>query len=457
MADLRKTAQELNTIADLQATDIIPVARGSAALATVTADVAKEFYSGDRAQITGENINVTSSNAEDIAVVRYGTTQDTPNIGVDFAAARSSQVYMGSIHTKSQPDVILPQDGVNEFVLNLQSISTQTDVDTPAYQKGPLIAMARCSDNSEITIPKDTVGIQGFGYISEGLTLGRVWSMHLYTFVGTPTGFGDGYALGHEASIENYGSDQPVMDTNTTKITAHLIAAVGMTTTGVYFNAVVGGTYQNAIFTRDAHIAPEAYLIRSEPGFAVKRQGTSYTVAIGHDTPSTNAGTVIHAAPDGGSTSMIMDIEATGGDGFNYINFRQPGGFARSIGTDRVTQDVVIAAGEGLNTTGAPSIARFRRLDDAGTPRRSLHLFSDGTFVTGGDNFLHMPNGVTPTVSSGVAYFALSNQPAVVIPGFGVGRLLVHSGALAVETVTPDRTILAEVGGILVKIPCFQV
>lgn len=125
MADERKTAQELNTLADLQATDIIPAARGSAALATVTAEVAKLFYSGDKLDRDGANpetdflTNVGAASSEALMLASGGALVSTIRTEAGAILRSVQDVLRDRVSVK---DFGAIGDGVGRFLQNVTSL-----------------------------------------------------------------------------------------------------------------------------------------------------------------------------------------------------------------------------------------------------------------------------------------------------------------------------------------------
>jgi len=302
---------------------------------------------------------------------------------------------------------------------------------TTNYQKGPMLVRMDHYDPSPAGVIHDGVAAQFFAVTRSGVKL-RSWSQHVYNIVLPGT---DGYIVGIENYIENYGSACLVMDVEETKIVKTFGAAINTVTTGAAFYAVAGGNFQNFIWGRDQFLTSDGYLIRSEPGFAIRRFGTSFAIGIGTDTPLQKGGLFLHAKdPGAGAISQLFEIPPTVGTGQLYTTWLVTGQVARSFGYNRVTNQVIISEGEDLSVS-SPAMACF-------TPD-NIDFFSNGGLTTGGTNIFTMFNGTAPSAFNNNAanLYAIGGTWRTFGP-MGSAALLRSNGVASVGTITPDRTMI---------------
>ncbi len=135
---------------------------------------------------------------------------------------------------------------------------------TSNYQKTALFAYAATEDPSEGTenglsgtsINKDAVGFDTRGYILTGNMTGRAWG--LLSFAQIQTG-ADGYLVGHEIDVVNYGSSNSVVGTPRAKYGLQVAAYYGNTTAAIIFTKLDSGAgmfkglyAEQSVFVNDA-------------------------------------------------------------------------------------------------------------------------------------------------------------------------------------------------------------
>jgi hypothetical protein len=117
---------------------------------------------------------------------------------------------------------------------------------TSNYQKTTLFAYAATEDPSEGTenglsgasINKDAVALDSRGMILTGNMTGRAWD--LLSFAQIQTG-ADGYLVGHEIDVVNYGSSNSVAGTPLAKYGLQIAAYYGNTTAAIIFTKLDAG------------------------------------------------------------------------------------------------------------------------------------------------------------------------------------------------------------------------
>jgi len=127
------------------------------------------------------------------------------------------------------------------------------------YQKNAIFARIVQADPSTTLAYHDGVGIEGQGIIPATNALGRVWGVHGLAYV---TSGGDGSAYGAEFEVYNFGSDQPLVDTYTSKYGLHVVAGAHLTTAGIKLTAADAGNISNpnrGSFTYGIYSDPEAF------------------------------------------------------------------------------------------------------------------------------------------------------------------------------------------------------
>src|SRR2546422_156227 len=119
------------------------------------------------------------------------------------------------------------QSLTNEFVQCIQFICNPTN-STASYEKTGMIIEGQQKDSSTYPqgaganeIDKDAVGLNTTMRISGGTKTGRAFSSYVEAGVDPNS---DGFSIGQEIGMHNQGSEQPALDTSTTKIGLEMVA-----------------------------------------------------------------------------------------------------------------------------------------------------------------------------------------------------------------------------------------
>lgn len=134
----------------------------------------------------------------------------------------------------------------NQFGLNIQVTIPSTG--SPAnYEKAAIIAYCYTSDASAgLSITRDCVGADTRGIINSSNSLGRAWGG---VDLAQVTAGGDGYLTGREIDLTNNGTDQPLIDTTTSKYGLTIVPR-GSAPSTVAIRILSGGsTFHKGLFS----------------------------------------------------------------------------------------------------------------------------------------------------------------------------------------------------------------
>lgn len=160
---------------------------------------------------------------------------------------------------------------VNEFIATIQFVLAPTQA-TASYEKCGLIVQGVNRDSSDYTknpaITKDGVAVSGSCRI-ESTKTGRAWGLYGEA---TAADGADGMLVGLELGLNNFGSDQPNLDTPTSKIVLSLVAGEGGTkpiTAFMEMDAGSAAAHSGLIANRTAFVDQDnavAYAVRDSDG-----------------------------------------------------------------------------------------------------------------------------------------------------------------------------------------------
>ena len=150
------------------------------------------------------------------------------NPGLDHSVWTTSLSRLGGLLTSL----------VNEFVQCVHAIIPNNPAGTESYEKSVVIEEVIQYDSSTYgpaPVLKDGVASDCRGVIGAGNMQGRVWGRYTQ---GEVQPNADGFVIGHENCMVNNGTDQPEMDTPTTKIHESFTGLGAFPSTAVqYFHA----------------------------------------------------------------------------------------------------------------------------------------------------------------------------------------------------------------------------
>jgi hypothetical protein len=128
---------------------------------------------------------------------------------------------------------------------------------TSSYEKNGIYVRVNTGDPSTGGLNLDAVGIETQAQIVTGNMYGRAWGLD--TIVNVEAG-ADGYAVGYEIAIENYGVNQPLIDQTNSKLGLTLFASGTVNSTAALNVNTAGAKWQDGIFIKD--IAVESTALR---------------------------------------------------------------------------------------------------------------------------------------------------------------------------------------------------
>lgn len=134
------------------------------------------------------------------------------------------------------------------YLLNLQPYATVNSGEA-SYEKAGLIIQAKTNDPSNATDSRDMVGIDSRGIIASTNPSGRAWGINAQGMIEAG---GDGLVVAGEFGLVNLGSDQPLLNTTTSKYVLHVISG-GPVTCGINLIASSGG-FHNGIYMEPSAI-----------------------------------------------------------------------------------------------------------------------------------------------------------------------------------------------------------
>lgn len=193
----------------------------------------------------------------------------------------------------------------NQYVLNIQG-NISVDTGAPAdYEKAGILSMMKTADPSGATL-RDIVGIDGRGYINPVNATGRAWGMLAQAMV-LGGGVGDGMLCGMEIDIRNFGTDQPLIETGTSKYGLQIVSKDGPATCAVFLTRVAPGAWNKGLMTKQAYIAVGGTFLELEGLFTVDRYGilTCQAERYGNETKTIAGGIITVTKSD-----VLVDTEA---------------------------------------------------------------------------------------------------------------------------------------------------
>lgn len=128
----------------------------------------------------------------------------------------------------------------NQFLLNVQPYALVSG-STTGYEKAGILVHAKTSDPSTVLLNRDMVGIDTRSQIVGSNMTGRAWGLFAQGLIETGS---DGFLVGTEISAHNLGTDQPLVNTSTSKINLHLVASGNGSTAGILYTASGGGFHK---------------------------------------------------------------------------------------------------------------------------------------------------------------------------------------------------------------------
>jgi hypothetical protein len=133
------------------------------------------------------------------------------------------------------------------------------------YEKMGIYARVVTSDGSvygRIHANRDAVGVESQCSFSAAIQTGRCWAFDSIT--GVPRGT-DGYAVGDEIMISNFGGDQPAINQSNSKIGLHLVAGGDRpATAGIILSAARGGRWHDALVVKRSAVSEYAVVVRDD-------------------------------------------------------------------------------------------------------------------------------------------------------------------------------------------------
>lgn len=146
----------------------------------------------------------------------------------------------------------------NQATISCHMVGSPSGLHTVSFEKDAFASSQTIYDNStyvrdgDATVSgvaassRDFAGFGSHTTIPAGYNLLRTrsWGAACYTVIGKEKaeGAADGYAVGVEARIDNYGSNAPLVQTSTTKTTLQLIGGGNRRITSFSFSSTGGGT-----------------------------------------------------------------------------------------------------------------------------------------------------------------------------------------------------------------------
>lgn len=206
------------------------------------------------------------------------------------------------------------------YLLNLQPYAI-VDSGEASYEKAGIIIQAKTNDPSNATDSRDMVGIDSRGIIASTNPSGRVWGINAQGMIEAG---GDGLAVAGEFGLVNLGSDQPLLNTTTSKYVLHVISG-GPVTCGINLIASSGG-FHNGIYMEPSAIlgthANDSF-IHLKDIWIVKKDGST---GIGMGSPTTMlevTGTELTSARFNSSFAGQARVRIVNTTAFNSTNFAQ--------------------------------------------------------------------------------------------------------------------------------------
>lgn len=178
----------------------------------------------------------------------------------------------------------------------------------PAYEADALHVSTRTADPSNVN-SHDAVAIAAYGIVASTNVNGRAWGLFSQ---GSIENGGDGTLNGHELSVKNFGSSQPLVATTTSKYNLNLTTEGNPATVGIFFNPS-GPGWHKGIYAEPASFtgASGSQFIELLGKFAVAKTGT-LTIS-----PAANTGLhgldIVQSGPIAGTAGGTSTTCAQGG------------------------------------------------------------------------------------------------------------------------------------------------
>lgn len=208
------------------------------------------------------------------------------------------------------------------YLMNLQPYATAVSGSVTSYEKAGLIIEAKTNDPSTGGISRDMVGIDSRGIIASTNPSGRVWGINTQAIIESG---GDGLAVAGEFGVVNAGSDQPLINTTTTKEVLRVISG-GNITVGIDIIASSGGFHKGIYMEPTAILGTHANdsFIELQGTWRVKKDGTT---GIGTSSPSSffqvldQSNYSFNIEGNGGGASQTYVIAQTAGASASAVPF----------------------------------------------------------------------------------------------------------------------------------------
>ena len=303
-----------------------------------------------------------------------GTVFGKAFVGVQGVAAAAGTASPGS---------------ANQFT-HFSGMSIPLTSSTASYEKACGYFRVHTADPSSGVVHRDAVGIQGHALIVSPNPSGRAWAGHDYALIEPGA---DGLLIGREIEIYNNGTAQTAVDTATSKYNLHIVAKVGKSTAGVYFNQDTGH-FEHCIYAKPGTINKNFATVEGK--FAVSSDGR---VASGTDTAESTT-RFYGVVTSGIARGRLKSSDVAGS---SYWVYENPGVIAYSNGVDNASNEWRLTAVDGLASSTIMSAAGNIGLGLFGSPS-----------LGGGNKVLFIANRTTAPTSNPV----------------GGGVLYVEAGAL---------------------------
>lgn len=132
---------------------------------------------------------------------------------------------------------------------------TGTTNSTNSYENNGVYVRIVTSDQSTANISRDSVAAEFQGIIT-GTSAGRVWGLDTIAQISAGS---DGYAVGAEIAVQNDGSNQPILDTRTSKIGINIVSSgTKNNTSGIIVQGTDNSRWQDGIVIKDTGIVANA-------------------------------------------------------------------------------------------------------------------------------------------------------------------------------------------------------
>ena len=219
---------------------------------------------------------------------------------------------------------------------------------TASYEKNGLYVRVETGDPSSSTNNLDMVGAELQAQIRSGNTSGRAWAAD---FITTVDAGADGYAVGLELAVENFGVYQPLIDQSNSKLGISLFASGTINSTIALGIHSAGAEWVDGILIKDTAVQNNAFRV-------VTNSGSSWvdTAHIDRSGNILGQGLVVENAATFNSTVAIGGSLSAGAVATGYTALSPNAGGLIQIGAPATASGTPTLQFWGSSITSEPSV-----------------------------------------------------------------------------------------------------